>query len=326
MLHLAPDAPPLSHWSAAQAAALNSSLVRGSHRLHELELFADDALVRLLDRHPRGELQAFTMGTDPTRPEDWKPVEIGDATGAELMTAVARGRLWLNILNVNRAHDDFAALQDALLDELADYPSDRIPGTEHLVLLISSPRAMVYFHADPTPNVLWHVRGEKRLWVYPANNDYFVDRTTMEDIFAFVRDEELPYRPEFDDAAMALDLRPGQFLAWPLNSPHRVENGNVVNVSLSAEFDTRQSRRRTLVYTANRFFTRKLRLPWRDTRETGPGSAVKRFLFRAARKARLTRSQPRFDYVTELRIDAAAPQGVSPLDGPVRTAFAVGDD
>jgi hypothetical protein len=312
-------------WSAAQAAALNRSMVEGTHHLHELDLFGDDALIRLLDRHPRKELQAFTMGTDATRPEDWKPVEIGDATGEDLMTCVRKGRLWLNILNVNRAHDEFASLQDGLLAGLAPYPSDRIPGSEHLVLLISSPGAMVYFHADPTPNVLWHIRGEKRLWVYPANNDYFVDRTIMEDIFAFVRDEELPYRPEFDDAAMAFDLRPGQFLAWPLNSPHRVVNADSLNVSLSAEFDTNESRRRTLVYTANRYFSRKLHLPSRSVRETGAASATKRFLFRAARKARLTRSDPRFDYVTELRIDPAAPEGVSPLEGAVRTAFAVGD-
>lgn len=326
LLRLAPDAPPLTRWSAAQAAALNRSLVRGAHRLHELDLFGDDALIRLLDRHPPDKLQAFTMGTDPTRFKEWKAVEIGGATGADLMTAVARGRLWLNILNVNEAHDDFAALQDGLFEDLAPYPSDRIPGTEHLVLIISSPRAMVYFHADPTPNVFWHIRGEKRLWVYPVNNDYFVDRAAMEDIFAFVSDEDLEYQPEFDDAAMAFDMRPGEFLAWPLNSPHRVQNGDVVNVSLSCEFDSRQSRRRTLVYLANRFFSRKLHLPCHDTRETGLVSASKRFVFRAARKAGLARTQPHFDYTADSRIDASAPEGVSPLDAPRRTVFAVGED
>jgi hypothetical protein len=38
--------------------------VTRSHRLGEL-----DAIAEVLDRHPRHQLQAFTMGADPTRDE-----------------------------------------------------------------------------------------------------------------------------------------------------------------------------------------------------------------------------------------------------------------
>jgi hypothetical protein len=59
---------------------------------------------------------------------------------------------------------------------------DVLPGTPHCSLLISSPGAMVDYHANPGPNILWHVRGNKRVWIYPAGNQRFLDRTLVEDI------------------------------------------------------------------------------------------------------------------------------------------------
>jgi hypothetical protein len=315
----------LTDWSPGRAAALTSSPLLSSHELAELDLFRDASLARVLDAHPRQDLQAFTMGTDPASPDDWTPVEVGDASGVDLLRAVATGRLWLNVLHVNRSHQGFAKVQDELFAGLARLRPDLITESLHSTLLVSSPGALVYYHADAGPNVLWHVRGEKRIWVYPPQNDYFVDRRILEDIFASVREENLPYRPEFDQAAVTFDLCPGQTIAWPQNAPHRVENGDSVNVSLTTEFDTRGSRRRTLVYCANRFFSRRFRVPCRSTRETGVSSALKQFTYRVLRKARLERTRPSYTYLTGLRIDPSAPGGVAPLGETVRTAFSVGE-
>jgi hypothetical protein len=173
---LADTRGPLTSWTASQTAALTSSVVRTSHRLGELELFSDDALAGLLDRHPRRQLQAFTMGDDPAR-DEWGPVEVGSASGNDMLAAVRAGRLWLNVLDVNGAHDTFARVQDWLFAELGDSGFDVLPGTPHSSLLLSSPDAMVDYHADPGPNILWHVRGEKRVWIYPPGNERFLDHT-----------------------------------------------------------------------------------------------------------------------------------------------------
>jgi hypothetical protein len=320
---LADAGGPLTRWTASQAATLTSSVVRATHRLGELDLFDDDELARVLDAHPRGDLQIFTMGTDPTR-DDWAPVDAGTASGSEMLAAVRAGRLWLNVLHVERADDGFARLQDRLFAELAAAGLDVLPGTPHSTLLISSPDAMVYFHADAGPNILWHVRGEKRVWVYPPGNESFVERKLLEDIYAGVRTEFLPYHPEFDDAALTFDLRPGDALSWPQNSPHRVQNLGVVNVSLTCEFDTPNSRRRHLVYAANRFFSRTMHLPVRSTQVTGTGAAVKRFAYRTCRKVGIERDQAPHEHVTSLRIDSSAPNGVAPLSAPARASFSVG--
>jgi hypothetical protein len=316
--------PPLTNWSPGCAAGLTSSVMQFSHRLADLDLFEDKSLARLLDAHPRQALQAFTMGTDPAVPDEWTPVEVGNASGEDMLAAVARGRLWLNVLNVNRAHRAFAEVQDGLFTGIEALRPDLLRETVRSTLLISSPGAIVYYHADAGPSVLWHVRGTKRMWLYPSQNDYFVDQTILEDIFASVREENLPYRREFDDAAMRIMLSPGDVIAWPQNAPHRIENSDLVNVSLTTEFDTVRSRRRTLVYCANRFFSRRLRLPTHSTRETGLASGVKCLAYRVARKARVERTRPSYIYLTRLLLDPAAPEGVRRLDETMRTAFSVG--
>ena len=81
----------------------------------------------------------------------------------------------------------------------------RIPGfspdASQGTLLLSSPTALVYYHADGTASVLWHIRGRKRIWVYPALDERYMKRELLEDIFAGVRHEYLPYEPACDEAA-----------------------------------------------------------------------------------------------------------------------------
>ncbi|HEY4401057.1 MAG TPA: hypothetical protein VGO38_03395 [Acidimicrobiia bacterium] len=315
---------PLTNWTASQAASLTSSVVQTSHRLAELDLFSDASLAAVLDRLPRQRLQVFTMGTDPNRPADWTPVEVGDASGADILAAVREGRLFVNARLIDRDDREFEMLRDGLFDEIARFRQDLVPGSPSLTLLITSPKAVVYYHLDSGPNMLWHVRGEKRVFVYPATNDFFVERADLEDVFAGVREEFLPYRPDFDDAALKFDLEPGELIAWPQNAPHRITNSDSMNISLSGEFDTRNSFRRHLVYTANRFFSRRLHLPMHSTRETGVASATKRLSYRACRKAGLDSTQLTHDYVTRLQLDPASPGRLVTLPQPVRAAFSVG--
>ena len=319
----APD-QPLTNWTASQAASLTSNVVRTSHRLADLDLFSDDSLADVLDRLPRQRLQVFTMGTDPNRPADWTPVEVGDASGADVLAAVREGRLFVNARLIDRDNREFEMLRDGLFGEIASFRQDIVPGSPSLTLIITSPKAVVYYHLDSGPNMLWHVRGQKRVFVYPETNDFFVERADLEDVFAGVREEFLPYEPEFDDAALKFDLEPGELIAWPQNAPHRITNADSLNISLSGEFDTQNSLRRHLVYTANRFFSRRLRLPVHATRETGLGSATKRLSYRACRKAGLDSTRLTHDYVTQLQLDPTSPGNLVTLAQPVRAAFSVG--
>ena len=309
-------------WNEQQAARYGQDVVLAGHRLNELALFRDQALLDLLQAYPRERLQAFTMGTDPQRRDEWQPVDTTGASGADLMAALKNGRLWFNVLQVHLVDRRYRDLLERLYGELSERCAGFHPERLSCTLIMSSPSSMVYYHADAQPNLLWQLKGAKRIWVYPAQDEALIDRELMEDIFASFADEEVPYRSAFDAKARVCDLHPGEVLSWPQNSPHRVTNVEGVNISLSTVHETEASSRRKLVYCANRLFRRTYGVPLHSTRETGTAAWLKCLAYRGFNRAGLVKTPPRRAYLARQRIDADSPLGYRPIpDAPVLTEF-----
>jgi hypothetical protein len=283
-----------------------------THNLHEHELFTDEALCELLDRFPRQHLYALTMGSDPTRTYENRLVIHDGVSGAEMLRAVRNGRLWLNLTRVDRVDARYRALIDRLYAQLSELVPDFVPISSQGTLLISSPHALVYYHADGPASALWHIRGRKRIWVYPPLDQRFAKREDLEDIFAGVRHEYLHYEPGFDQSAVSFELLPGQWVAWAQNAPHRITNLEGVNVSLSTEHFTQATRRRERLYVANRFFRTRLGAEHLAANETGPAAVFKTVVHRVANRLHLAPLQYRH-HVPVMRMDADAPGGAVSL-------------
>jgi hypothetical protein len=308
---------PLTTWTPSQGAAATFTAVIAEHRLAELELFSDASIVDVIDRHPRSLLEIFAP-IDGSRAEaGWRSVAVGDASGEEVLAAVEHGRLWVLLPRVHLTHPGFASLQEQLSDELAGVVPEFAPQTLTSTLLVSSPTASVPYHLDGIPNLLWHVRGEKRIFLYPPDVDEFVDPRVVEDIIIGESPEYLGYNPDFESAASTLDLSPGQVLAIPHYAPHRVENLSGLNVSLNTELTTLRTQRRNGVRMANRFFSRRLHLPVSSRESTGVMARAKRASYRALRRAGFDRRHVRRPMPEPgLRIDPSAPDGVAPIEQP----------
>jgi hypothetical protein len=232
--------------------------------------------------------------------------------GAGLLRAVREGRLWLNLTRVDLTEPRLRALVDRLYAELAAQLPGFAPESTQATLIISSPRALVYYHVDGPPTILWHLRGRKRVWTYPALDERLASRGALEGIFAGTLHEYLPYDNEFDTTAQVWDLEPGQWMAWPHNAPHRVTNLDSLNVSLSTEHYTAASRRRARVYQANRYLRMHWGLADPAPRERGLAAAAKVLVHGLAR---LAGADPRRlkQHAPSVRIDPAAPGTLLPL-------------
>jgi hypothetical protein len=110
-------------------------------------------------------------------------------------------------------------------------------------LILSSPKARVPYHFDAAGVVLFHMRGRKRIFVYPGDEAHLAE-VDMEQVVSRQTTEELPYVRAFEADAQVVDLEPGQALTWPIYAPHRVENLDRFCVSLSMDFQTWTSRLR----------------------------------------------------------------------------------
>ncbi len=121
----------------------------------------------------------------------------------------------------------------------------------------------------PPGVVLFHLRGRKRVFVYPGDEAHLPEHC-MEQVVARQTTEELPYDRAFEADARVLDLTPGQALTWPVYAPHRVENLDAFCVSLSMEYQTWPSRLRTGALYTNAVLRSR---GWRAAQHRGHGSA-----------------------------------------------------
>lgn len=271
----------LIDWPPGQPA--EGIVGRATHRLNATGLFTDQALLEIFDSHEPSELLVYRMGDDHTDLDSFEYGGRGLLSAQELLTAVREGRLWLNIIHVNYNHQSFRELVDAMYDELEETCPGFVATRRNANLLVSSPAAKVFFHADAPLNMLWHLRGRKRVWVYPSD-ERFAPPEWVEKIFSRESDDDLPYDPSFEEYAVAYDLEPGQMLTWPQNTPHRVDNVDGLNVSLTTEHYTPLAMRKRMTFLANRYLRKWFGLRTRSTRIDGAGALARRTAFRIARR------------------------------------------
>lgn len=310
-------------WTQQEYARFGLEPQVNQHRYHESTLFDKEQLVALLDSYPRKWLQAFTMGEDPTRADEWNCVDIpAELTGADMWQAVESGRVWLNITHIEEVDDAYRDLINGMYDHLAEHcPHLQNPRAHYSTLLISSPGAQVYYHLDAEPNMLWHLRGQKRIWVYPAMNTTFVPQEYLEDIYAGEIDENLPYQSSFDNAAVEYLLSPGDVASWPHNGPHRIVNQDL-NVSLATSYYTPLIYKRQYTQLANRFLLRNLGIKNRSMQEDGLIPAAKRMTYRLVNKVRPFKRRDRSaSYITDLQLDPNGELGLRKLSAAQPASF-----
>lgn len=307
----------LLNWSVQDAQRFGRETISAEHSAADTGLFSDAALAKLIDNYPREKMQAFLSGTDLSRHEELVPVDLRGLSGAECLRAIRKGRIWFKLQRIH-TQEAYGQLVRDLYGELQwDVPSfqpQRIVAT----LIISSPGALVYFHADAKPNVLWHMRGRKQVRCYPDGHRTLISQSDMEDIFANAIDEEVYYHPDFEKHAKTYSLNEGGFISWPQNTPHIVIAEGPLNVSISSFHETADSDRRTSIYGFNRFVRKTTGLKL-SVSENSPFASAKVVGYKALRKAGVIAPHlANREYMAQWRLDADA--GVRRID-PIRTEF-----
>lgn len=217
-------------------------------RVHPHDLLArgwggDDHLAEVLDRYPAELFDINLYDYDDEGQVSLRTGARGRLSGPDLLEAIKQGRLWVNLRRVEAVLPDFWADAMAAFGAIqASYPGMRAV-TNAGQLILSSPAARVPYHFDAAGVVLFHLRGRKRIFVYPGDEAHLPERN-MEQVVARQTTEELPYSRAFEADAAVIDLNPGEALTWPLYAPHRVENLDRFCVSLSMDFQTWSSRLR----------------------------------------------------------------------------------
>jgi hypothetical protein len=240
----------LPAWTPAQRADFLKQPMTFSHPLVGHHAFSDDALAALLDRYPDEAIDINLYDYDANGQVLLRTGARAGATGTDLLEAVRKGRLWLNCKYIMETAPEIAAAVHAMVDDMRLMRPDFKPRKIWGQLLISSPATRVPYHFDPSGVILFHIRGRKRIYVYPVDEAH-VPAVEIEKIVAQQQPEELPYTMAMDARAKIYDLEPGGAVAWPFLAPHRVENLSSFCVSLSIDYLTREQQIETGAHYTN---------------------------------------------------------------------------
>ncbi|NNE57414.1 MAG: hypothetical protein HKN36_04840 [Hellea sp.] len=227
----------LTDWTEGHSRRFQRQVLTFRHDLESTGLFSDEALIRLLEKHPSEMLDVCSMdeNPDPRYPNQFLTGDFRDVPGKTLLDAAKAGRVWINVRKAMNIHREYKAVLDQMYGELTQKSGRRAFNAKGGIL-ISSPISQTPYHFDKTQTLLWHIRGQKRLYIYPLKKKFISD----EDYEAIITNallDDLPYDESFDQEAKIIDLEPGQAACWKLNAPHRVDNQSFC-VSVTTEYST----------------------------------------------------------------------------------------
>lgn len=307
--------PLFTHWKPEFTDGWNQRPMNLPHTLHQNPLFSREALASLIEGYPRGDYALVQTSRDGEGQRRWREGDMAGVCGQQVMDTIASGSMWLNLRDVGRLDRRYGELLDAAYAEMAAQVPGFDPGALKMGILISSPKAQVHYHCDLPGQALWQISGRKRVYVY-APQPPFLEPVGLENIALSGFEFKLDYRPEFDAHAQVFELEPGGMLTWPLNSPHRIDNHDCLNISVTTEHWTDANRRSQKVNLANAVLRNHLHWQPRSRRVDGPQYWAKAVLQAAWRRSPWAASTQRAHRPIEFHLAPGAPGGMVDVAPP----------
>ncbi|WP_271077368.1 cupin-like domain-containing protein [Aurantiacibacter sp. MUD61] len=200
------------------------------HNLIDHPLLEIDKIALLAESLPEESVE-YNRGDLPYG-VDGKPEGNGLSIG-DTIRNIDTTKSWAVLKNVEQKKP-FASLLSELLEELRPTIEERTGPllTPQAYIFISSPDAVTPLHFDPEHNILMQLRGTKTMTVYPAGDRRFASDKSHE---AYHRGgpRELPWHRNHERAGLPFKLGPSEGVYVPVMSPHYVQNGPDVSISLS---------------------------------------------------------------------------------------------
>lgn len=300
----------ISNWQPKHAQLFGEQAIKLNHTLIETGLFSREAVAKLIENCPEEEISIFSRSEENGERQTHAGTRAG-ISGEDALRAIESGHVWMNIRRIMDWSPEYKAVLDKIFAEF----EARVPGLEtskhNIGVLVSSPNAKVFYHADIQGQSLWQISGKKRVRLYP-NTEVFVPARTVEKILLREKDETVNYQPWFEEYAQSIDLNPGEMITWPLYAPHQVDNYDCLNISVTMEHWTKPIWNAYAVHYGNGVLRRLLGLKNLNNAATGLHVYAKAAAAFAWKKLGM---QPGGDLqkTHSFRLDANAPNGVTKL-------------
>ncbi len=263
-------------------AAYPESIVTLPHERADHPLLTLPALVELAATMPTSDVE-YNPGALPIgiAPED---IPAPRLSIAETIRSIEENGSWMVLKRIEQ-HPEYARLlADTLaeIEQMVRAKTGAMLGMEGFIF-ISSPGAVTPFHFDPEHNILLQIRGSKTMTVFPASDETIVSPTAHEAFHLGQQHRNLPWREDFAVFGNAYPLTPGTAIYVPVKSPHWVQNGPEVSISLSVTWRSEWSYEEADARAMNHLL-RKLALSPASPHRWPQSNKPKSLVFRAFRR------------------------------------------
>ena len=287
----------LQNWTDEFSKNFRKEAFTFDHGLNETNLFTDEALIKLIAKHSANLTDVCTMGPthDTKYPGKLATGDFRELTPEQIFASAKNGKVWINLRRAMNVHPEYKKVLDEMYGGIAEKTGKKAFNANGGIL-ITSPVARTPYHFDKTETILWHIRGEKRIFFYPVTPKFIPD-TAYESAVLNMIEDDLPYDSSFDKEATIFDLKEGEAVTWALSAPHRVENMGFC-VSVTTEFSSKESALKNAAMIANATMRHKIGLKPTWTNASSVTRIVQSTLGLFLKKSGLASKVEKPDYVT----------------------------
>jgi len=239
------------------------------HRLADHPLFSLPKLMELAERTLKNRPDDLYYNAGDVRVEQrWDELADAPFSAQEALRRIENCGAWFVFKSAQR-DSEYRPLLEKGMAELKTYMDPGIDSqvmVEDIIIFVTSPKRVTTYHIDRECNFLLQIRGTKTIHVFDREDRDVLPEEEIERFWAADFNAAV-YRPQFQDRAVSYKLAPGTGVHIPVNCPHWIENDDNVSISLSVNFQFKDSIRSN-AYRAN-YLLRKMGL-----RPTPPGKST----------------------------------------------------
>lgn len=257
-------------WIIADRAQFTEKFNRKSfevfHNLATHPLFQLPQLMALADRTLKTRPSGLHYDAGDVRVHQrWDEIAKSQFSPKEALDRIENCGAWF-VFSSAQNDPEYRVFLDRGLAELKAHMGPEINSqimVEDIIIFVTSPKRVTTYHIDRECNFLFQIRGTKTLHVFDREDREILSEEEIERFWAADFNAAV-YKPNLQQRAVSYKLAPGTGVHIPVNCPHWLENDDNVSVSLSVNFQFKDSIRAN-AYRAN-YLLRKFGI-----RPTPPG-------------------------------------------------------
>jgi hypothetical protein len=221
--------------------------------------FTMERLEKLLEMTaPHPELLYWDAG-EKRIDQRWNEKPGRDFSVQEAFRRVRENGAWIILFSAERDPEIARILEEGMekVRDLSGYNLFDDVKIRNAYIFITAPHRVTTYHIDFQCGFLLQLHGDKTIHLFQQTDREVLTEEELERFWAKDTNAAI-YKPELQNRALTVLMKPGMGVHVPVNAPHWLQNGDDISVSLSLNFQFKNTRLAN-IYRAN-YYLRKMGL------------------------------------------------------------------